>query len=130
MSIDYLEANKTNTIKMDRRLHTDRVTPVLLNYIVEKIVREIEPKQIILFGSRARGDALDSSDVDLFIVQDHELSNRQVRRKIEYLLWGRLFGVDLIVRRPEDVERNLADHNPFYTQHIYSEGQVLYERPT
>lgn len=130
MALNNSKANKTHTIRMDQRLRTDRVTPVLLNYIVEKIVREIEPKQIILFGSRARGEAFDSSDVDLFIVQDQELSNRQVRRKIEYLLWGRLFGVDLIVRRPEDVERNLADHNPFYTQHIYSEGQVLYERST
>jgi predicted nucleotidyltransferase len=121
--------NKNGAIEMDQRLQTERVTPELLNYIVEKIVREIEPKQIILFGSRARGDDLDSSDVDLFIVQDQELSNRQVRRNIEHLLWGRLFGVDLIVRRPEDVERNLADHNPFYTQHIFSEGRILYERP-
>jgi len=128
MSVDYRAAKKSNTIEMDQRLQTERVTPALLSYIVEKIVREIEPKQIILFGSRARGDALDASDVDLFIVQDKELSNRQVRRKIEHLLWGRLFGIDLIVRRPEDVERNLADHNPFYSQHIYSEGRILYER--
>jgi len=128
MSVDYREAKKNSTIEMDQRLHTERVTPVLLNYIVEKIVREIKPKQIILFGSRARGDAFDSSDIDLFIVQDRELSNRQVRRKIEHLLWGRLFGVDLIVRSPEDVERNLADHNPFYTEHIFTEGRILYER--
>jgi predicted nucleotidyltransferase len=128
MSIEYTGANKTAKIELDHRLQTERVTPALLNYIVEKIVREIEPKQIILFGSRARGDDVDSSDIDLFIVQDRELSNRQVRRKIEHLLWGRLFGVDLIVRRPEDVERNLADRNPFYTHHIYSEGQILYER--
>ncbi|MGD2157344.1 MAG: nucleotidyltransferase domain-containing protein [Anaerolineales bacterium] len=128
MSIEYTEANKAAKIEIDHRLQTERITPALLNYIVEKIVREIEPKQIILFGSRARGDDVASSDIDLFIVQDRELSNRQVRRKIEHLLWGRLFGVDLIVRRPEDVERNLADRNPFYTQHIYSEGQILYER--
>jgi uncharacterized protein len=120
--------DRTDTIGIDRHLQTERVTPRLLEYIVGKIVREIEPKQIILFGSRARGDALDASDVDLFIVQDKELSNQQVRRKIEHLLWGRLFGVDLIVRRPEDVERNLADHNPFYTQHIFTEGRILYER--
>jgi len=120
--------DRSDTIGIDRHLQTKRVTPTLLEYIVNKIVREIEPKQIILFGSRARGDALDSSDIDLFIVQDQELSNRRVRRKIEHLLWGRLFGVDLIVRRPEDVERNLADHNPFYTQHIFSEGRILYER--
>ena len=120
--------DRSDTIGIDRHLQTKRVTPTLLEYIVNKIVREIEPKQIILFGSRARGDALDSSDIDLFIVQDQELSNRRVRRKIEHLLWGHLFGVDLIVRRPEDVERNLADHNPFYTQHIFSEGRILYER--
>jgi uncharacterized protein len=130
MSVDFRETKENSTIEIDHRLQTESITPALLNYIVEKIVREIEPKQIILFGSRARGKALDSSDVDLFIVQDRENSNRQVRRKIEYLLWGRRFGVDLIVRKPEDVERNLADHNPFYTQHIYTEGRILYERST
>lgn len=123
-----MEAERTTTNKIDQHLRTEHVTPALLNYIVGKIVQEIEPKQIILFGSRARKDYLESSDVDLFIVQDRERSNRQVRRKIEHLLWGRLFGVDLIVRRPEQVERNLADHNPFYTDHIFSEGKVLYER--
>ncbi|MBC8232178.1 nucleotidyltransferase domain-containing protein [bacterium] len=128
MSVGYKEAGKIAAIEMDQRLQTERVTPALLDYIIAKIVREIEPKQIILFGSRARGDETDSSDVDLFVVQDREPSNREVRRKIEHLLWGRRFGVDLIVRRPEDVARNLADRNPFYTQHIYSEGQVLYER--
>lgn len=128
MTVDYKETNKTTKFKMDQRLQTERVTPALLSYIVEKIALEIKPKQIILFGSRARGDDDESSDVDLFVVHDRELSNRQVRRRIEHLLWGRLFGVDLIVRSPKDVERNLADHNPFYTQHIFAEGQVLYER--
>ena len=119
---------KITQIKKDQRLATKRVNFALLNYIVEKIVGEINPKEIILFGSRARGEENPSSDVDLFIVQDSEASNKEVRRKIEYLLWGRRFGVDLIVRNPEDVARNLADKNPFYTGAIYSEGQVLYER--
>ena len=129
MSLGYKETGKTAPIEMDQRLQTEQVTSALLNYIIEKIVDQIEPKQIVLFGSRARGEEDASSDIDLFIVQDREPSNRDVRRKIEYLLWGRRFGIDLIVRRPEDVARNLADHNPFYTQHIYSKGQILYERP-
>ena len=74
--------------------------------------------------------AAHASDLDLFIIQDSEMSNREMRRRIEYLLWGRRFGVDLIVRRPEEVERNVADGNPFYTHHILEEGQVLYERPS
>jgi predicted nucleotidyltransferase len=113
----------------DIRLQTRQITPELIAYIVEKIARGIAPRQIILFGSRARGEATDSSDLDLFVIQDSPASDREVRRQIESLLWGRRFGVDLIVRRPEEVARNVADGNPFYTRHIFAEGQVLYERP-
>ncbi len=118
-----------NAFQPDARLQTKRVTPELIAYIVEKIAREVSPQRIIMFGSRARGEAVDDSDLDLFIIQDSQVPNRQVRRRIEYLLWGRMFGVDLIVRRPEEVARNVADGNPFYTRHILKEGRVLYERP-
>ncbi|MEK7324708.1 MAG: nucleotidyltransferase domain-containing protein [Chloroflexota bacterium] len=115
-------------IEQDERLNTRQVTSELITYIVEKIVREIAPQRIIMFGSRARGEAREDSDLDLFIIQDSQTANRQIRRRIEHLLWGRRFAVDLIVRRPEEVERNVKDNNPFYTQHILKEGRVLYER--
>lgn len=113
----------------DARLQTRELTPELIAYIVDKIVRSIAPQRIILFGSRARGEATASSDLDLFIVQDGHSSNRELRRQIEMLLSGRRFAADLIVRKPEEVARNVADGNPFYTRHILAEGQVLYERP-
>jgi predicted nucleotidyltransferase len=117
------------TLQQDARLRTAHITPELIRYIVEKIVRGVAPQRIVLFGSHARHAATEHSDLDLLIVQDGKQSNREVRRRIEYLLWGRRFGVDLIVRRPEEIERNVTDGNPFYTKHILSEGQVLYERP-
>lgn len=117
-------------VERDLRLETRQLTPELIAYIVEKIAREVAPRQIVLFGSRARGEATDSSDLDLFIIQDGQTSNREVRRRIETLLWGRRFGVDLIVRKPEEVAWNVADGNAFYTRHILAEGRVLYERPT
>ncbi len=114
--------------EQDVRLKTRHITPELLTYVVEKIVRHIAPRQIILFGSRARQEETEYSDLDLLVIQDSGQPNRRIRRQIEYLLWGRRFGVDLIVRRPEEVDRNTVDGNPFYTRHILSEGQVLYER--
>jgi predicted nucleotidyltransferase len=100
----------------------------LVAYVVEKIVRDVAPQRIILFGSRSRGQETEASDLDLFVIQDSGRSNRQVRRQIESLLCGRRFGIDLIVATPEQVERNVADGNPFYTRHILGEGKVLYDR--
>ena len=114
--------------RRDPRLEIHRITPDLVAYIVEKIVRGIAPRQIILFGSRSRGQETESSDLDLLVVQDSGRPNREVRRQIEYLLCGRRFAVDLIVVTPEQVERNVADGNPFYTRHILAEGKVLYDR--
>ena len=41
----------------------------LLQRMVEVIVREVDPETIILFGSRARGEARADSDVDLLVVE-------------------------------------------------------------
>jgi len=112
----------------DERLGSKHLTPELIAYVVEKIVREIAPQRIILFGSRARGEAREDSDLDLFVIQDSSIPNLQVRRRIELLLWGRRFSLDLIVRTPAEVARNVEDNNPFYTRHLLKEGRVLYER--
>jgi len=113
---------------MDQRLHTKTITPELVNYIVEKIVREIQPEKVILFGSYARGDFNNDSDLDLFIIKDSEESNRIMRRKLDTLLRGRRFPVDIIVRKPSEVEWNFRAKNPFYLYHIFKDGKVLYEK--
>jgi len=39
-----------------------------ISIMTERIVREFDPLQIILFGSQARGDADRHSDIDLLVV--------------------------------------------------------------
>lgn len=53
----------------------------LLNEMVASIVREVAPEAIILFGSRARGDARADSDVDLLVVETEPFSPQRSRRK-------------------------------------------------
>ena len=114
----------------DGRLATTDLSPELIDYVVAKIVAGIDPRQIILFGSYGRREATAASDLDLLVVQDSGRSNRDVRRQVERLLWGRRFAVDLIVATPQQVDRNVADGNPFYTRHILGDGKVLYDRPS
>ena len=45
------------------------VTNEILERMVEAIVREVDPEEIWLFGSRARGQAREHSDVDLLVIE-------------------------------------------------------------
>jgi len=51
----------------------------LLQQIVDVIVREADPETIILFGSRARGEAGPDSDVDLLVVESEPFSAQRSR---------------------------------------------------
>ena len=39
-----------------------------ISIMTERIVRDFDPLQIILFGSQARGDAYRDSDIDMLVV--------------------------------------------------------------
>lgn len=52
----------------------------LLEQMVQVIVREANPEAVILFGSRARGDAQPDSDVDFLVVEREPFSPQRSRR--------------------------------------------------
>ena len=107
-------------------------TEELLRRMTQLIVREIHPAQIILFGSRARGEASADSDVDLLIVQDEEFGPGRPRherlRRLRALLSG--FGVakDLLLYSRAYVEEWRGSLNHVVGRAL-REGRVLYERP-
>ena len=113
---------------MDKKLATSKITPQLIDYIVKKIVKAIDPKKIILFGSYARGDYKKDSDLDLFIIKDGDHNSRMMRRKVDSLLGDRKFPVDLFVRKTEEVKRRFEIGDHFYLYHIFKDGKVLYEK--
>jgi predicted nucleotidyltransferase len=117
-------------MQIDEKVRTNKITPELIDYIVEKIVREIQPEKIILYGSYARGDYHKDSDLDLFIIKDSEESDRMLRRKVDRLFNGRLFSLDIRVRKPSEVAWNFRAQNPFYLHHIFKDGKVLYDKNT
>lgn len=73
--------------------------------IVRRIVEVASPDRIIMFGSRARGDARSDSDVDLLIVKSNVPSRREIADKIYVKLIGIPVPVDVLVVTPEDVDK-------------------------
>ena len=106
-----------------------QITDPILNAMVDRIVKNHHPEKIILFGSRARGNARAESDYDLLIVTDLEGSRREYRRAVYHSLYElRLpVGKDIIVATPSDLQRYGGLVGTVLTPAI-QEGQVLYDR--
>lgn len=107
------------------------VTETLLQQMVQVIVDEVNPEQVILFGSHARGDASADSDVDLVIVQTDPFSEDRNRNSEAVRLWRALahFAVpkDILVYSRDEVEYWRDSINNVLARAL-REGRVLYER--
>lgn len=105
----------------------------LLRQMVEVIVREVDPETIILFGSRARGEARPDSDVDLLVIEKEPFSPLRSRRMEAARLYRRLagFGVakDLLLYSRDEVSQ-LAGSLNHVVARAMREGRLLYEQRT
>ena len=89
------------------------------------ISEEFHPRQVVLFGSYARGTASDESDVDLLVVLP-ELE-KPIDKAVEIrMALPRSIPVDVLVRSPEKV-RERIELGDFFMQDVFREGVRLYE---
>ena len=109
-----------------------RVDDTLLERMVQVIVDEVDPEQVILFGSHARGDARTDSDVDLVVVESTPFGEGRNRGVEETRLWRALasfhISKDILVFSRDEVDywRDSLNH---VLARALREGKVLYERP-
>jgi len=94
---------------------------------IQKIVSELRPEKIILFGSYAYGTPNPNSDVDLLIVMKTRASPKDRSWAVSRLLLPRPFPVDILVKTPKEVSEALASGD-FFIKEILTRGQVLYDR--
>jgi predicted nucleotidyltransferase len=94
---------------------------------VKKSAETLKPEKIILFGSYAYGNPTPDSDVDLLVIMNTRKSAKECRLSISNLLIPRPFPVDIIVKKPKEIEYALRT-NSVFTKEIYTKGIVLYER--
>jgi predicted nucleotidyltransferase len=110
-----------------QRFQTPEITEDLLQEMVQRIVQVVAPEKIVLFGSRARGDACSHSDLDILVIMD----STEPRHRRSIPLYGALSDVmipmDILVYTPEEVSEWSNVRQAFPTTAI-RQGRVLYER--
>ena len=103
-----------------------------LQVMVRILIEAADPEKIILFGSRARGDARPDSDVDLLVVETEpfgkDRSWQEETRRLHEAVGAQGVGKDILVCSLEDVEYWRDSLNNVLARAL-REGEVLYERP-
>ena len=88
---------------------------------LENIVNELKkhnPKKIVLFGSRARGDYRKNSDIDIAVeIELNFREKRKLKEKIDII--SGIYSVDLIFL--DEVEN-------YFKNKVLKEGKILYDK--
>lgn len=73
-----------------------------------KFLKRLEPEKIILFGSRARKDNLEESDVDLLIISK-KFEGVEFRERViqAYGQWNKKQNLDIICYTPEELKKRM-----------------------
>ncbi|MFH1562610.1 MAG: nucleotidyltransferase domain-containing protein [Nitrospirota bacterium] len=102
------------------------VTQEQIDEIKRRIVENIMPEKIILFGSYATGTPTKDSDLDLLIIKDSDMSARIQNRKVRKMLSGLRIPVDVIVKTAKEFE-TYKDIIGTISYPASKFGKVLYE---
>ena len=102
--------------------------PGVIETRVQQVVEDLKPYQptrIILFGSAARGEADEFSDLDFVVVK----ATRQplLDRLKEVALMCKAPGaIDFFVYTPEEWQQ-MQDHASPFAERVMQEGRIVYE---
>jgi HEPN domain-containing protein/predicted nucleotidyltransferase len=110
--------------KRPTAVETEREAPIA--EMTRRIVERVNPLQVILFGSRARGDQRRGSDVDLLVIVPDDQDRDKAWRKVNDAVRKVRVPNDVLVTMPREISRygNLIGlvYRPALRQ-----GTVLYD---
>ena len=111
------------------RAHADAAvtTTDVVSLMTQRIVEQFQPLKVVLFGSRARGNARPDSDVDLLVVLPECEDRRKAAIAIRRVPADLPVGKDIIVTTPGEIAQR-GGRVGTVLRPALREGKTLYER--
>ena len=111
-----------------RRAHGARPSHRVPRDLLDPVVEYFHPQRVILFGSRARGEARRDSDIDLLVIVDDDTPPEKLTLKAGYEAHHSPHAADVFPMRAEDFERDRAIVNTLAAE-ADADGIVVYGPP-
>ena len=99
----------------------------MMDELVDRIVRTLDPERVVLFGSHGRGEGRPESDFDVLVIKESDEPRYQRSVPLYKALADWPAEVDVLVYTPHEVEEWSEVPEAFVTTAL-REGRVLYER--
>lgn len=100
----------------------------ILQNAITAIVKAVNPSKIIIFGSYAREDADEGSDIDLLVIEDKHKDKGLEMVKIRNAIGDIGIGVDVLVYSEKDI-KELGHLRSSTLYWALKDGKILYEKP-
>jgi len=101
------------------------ITPAQIAAAVERITQAARPERILVFGSQARGEGREESDLDLLVIETDVPDRAAEMVRLRRLLRPLRIPVDILVYSHADVER-WGDQPGSALFWALREGKVVY----
>jgi uncharacterized protein len=98
-----------------------------INDIVNRIAINYKPEKIILFGSYARGNFNEDSDLDFILIKDTNEPKHKRGLEVRKLFYGLPVPMDFKIYTATEFSKELSNQYSFLSSAI-KESKVLYER--
>lgn len=98
-----------------------------IKQVAKNLAIAADAEKVILFGSHARGDASEHSDVDFMIIANSDLPRFKRSRELYKLIKPHPFAMDIIVYTPQEIEKGKKTKISFVST-VLKEGETLYVR--
>jgi len=104
------------------------ISEIKINKIIEKLVETARPIKIYLFGSYARGEARENSDLDFLIVEHKIKSQRKEMVRLHDAIRPMRLPVDVLVTGEEQFNEWSKVPGTVMNRAL-NEGKLCYEKP-
>lgn len=96
-----------------------------IDRLVGEVVKRVNPLRIVLFGSAARDESGEQSDIDLLVVMPDGVHRRRTAQKLYREIKGLRVPFDIVVATVQDLEKHKDNYGLIY-KNALKEGIEVY----